>query len=266
MRVESENGYERVIDQVPKHWGTLRNWRSSQQLLLDYDLIDFGRRDAASQSTREQSLAANFRFNREIETVVFAVEENFYLFQAHREDVTDAQAIVRLAITDRQTVEKRRVMGLATKPDVLLARQREARARFELEGAELGVRDAQADLALAIGVRVDALPEIEILGTQTVPTTLSSAVDRLIDVALHDRPDLKAGVASLRAREAAVDLACAQLYPTVGVSSYYGTHAFNYTLSNPPTPQFTAMAPEYAASVAVRWDAFAGFEHVNAVA
>jgi len=50
VRVDSENGYERIIDQVPKHWGTLKNWRSSNQLMLNYDLIDFGRRDAASRS------------------------------------------------------------------------------------------------------------------------------------------------------------------------------------------------------------------------
>ena len=265
VRVDSENGYERIIDQVPKHWGTLKNWRGSEQLALDYDLIDFGRRDAASRSKRAQLLAANLRFNREIESVVFAVEKNFYMLQAHRENVTAAEAIVRLAVIDSHAVEKRRANGLATRPDVLLARQREARARFELENAELGVRDAQADLALAVGIRVDAMPEVQTLGTQTVPTTLSGAVDRLIDVALHERPDLKASVASLRSREAAVELARAALYPTVGVSGYYGTHAFNYTLSNPPTPQFTAMAPEYAASVAVRWDMFAGFEHVNEI-
>jgi outer membrane protein TolC len=187
------------------------------------------------------------------------------MLQARRENVTAAEAIVRLAVIDSHAVEKRRANGLATRPDVLLARQREARARFELENAELGVRDAQADLALAVGIRVDAMPEVQTLGTQTVPTTLSGAVDRLIDVALHERPDLKASVASLRSREAAVELARAALYPTVGVSGYYGTHAFNYTLSNPPTPQFTAMAPEYAASVAVRWDMFAGFEHVNEI-
>jgi outer membrane protein TolC len=265
MRVDSENGYERIIDQVPKHWGTLKNWRSSDQLTLDYDLIDFGRRDAASRSAQEQLLAANLQFNRAIQIVVFAVEKNYYLLDARRADVIAAQAIVHLAITDRKAVEKRHAMGLATKPDVLLARQREARALYDLQNAELGVRDAQADLALALGVRVDALPEIETSSAQPIPAGLSGTVDRLIDVALHERPDLAAAVATVRERDAAVDLARASLYPTVEVSSYYGSHAFNYTLSNPPTPQFTALAPEYAASLAVRWDAFAGFEHVNTI-
>jgi len=265
VRVDSQNGYERIVDQVPKHWGTFKNWRSSDLLTVNYDLADFGRRDAAARSAREQLMAANLHFNRKIQEVVFAVEKNFYLLDAERANVASAQAIVRLAITDRRAVEKSRVAGLATKPDVLLALQREARSRFELENAELGVSDAQADLAVALGMRVDALPEIESFGGQAVPATLSGAVDRLIDLAMRERPDLAAKVAALRSRDAAVDLARASVYPTVELSGYYGSYAFNYRLSNPPTPQFTAMAPEYAASVAVRWDAFAGFEHVNSI-
>jgi outer membrane protein TolC len=99
-------------------------------------------------------LAANLHFNRKIQEVVFAVEKSFYLLDAERANVATAQAIARLAITDRSAVEKSRAEGLATKPDVLLALQREARSRFELESAELGVNDAQADLAVALGVRV----------------------------------------------------------------------------------------------------------------
>src|SRR5579871_769599 len=119
--------------------------------------------------------------------------------------------------------------------------------------------------APARGARVDALPAIESSAAQPIPAGLSGAVDRLIDVALQERPDLAAAIATVREREAAVDLARASLYPTVEFSSYYGSHAFNYTLSNPPTPQFTALAPEYAAGLAVHWDAFAGFEHVNTI-
>ena len=32
VRVDSQNGYERIVDQVPKHWGTLKNWCSSDLL------------------------------------------------------------------------------------------------------------------------------------------------------------------------------------------------------------------------------------------
>jgi outer membrane protein len=263
--VSSESGYERIVDQVPKHWGTLKNWQSTNLLTLNYDLLDFGRREASAQAAHEQLIAANFGFNRQIQSVIFEVEKSFYILETQRANVKAAEAIVRLATTDRIAVEKRHRAGLATKPDVLLARQREARANYELQNAELGVSDAQADLALALGIRVDALPAIATNTSQTVPATLNRAVESLIDNALQQRPDLASAVAALRAKDAEVKLARASMYPTVKLGAYYGSHAFNYRLSNPPTPQFTAMAPEYAAMVTVKWDAFAGFEHLNAI-
>jgi outer membrane protein len=265
VRVDSENGYERIIDQVPKHWGTLKNWASTNLITANYVLADFGRREANTRSARAELIAANFHFDRKIQEVVFAVEKAYYVLDAARADVVAADAIVRLAVTDRTAVEKRHAAGLSTKPDLLLARQREARARYELESAELGVSDAQADLAIALGVRVDHLPAMESSATQPIPSNLSGAVDDLINLAIRERPDLAAQAATLRSREAQLDLARSAMYPTFELSSYYGSRAFNYRLSNPPTPQFTAMAPEYSATLAFKWDAFAGFAHVNGI-
>src|SRR5262249_16429916 len=68
-----------------------------------------------------------------------------------------------------------------------------------------------------------------------------------------------------RAKEADVALARANLYPILDTWSFYGTHAFNYKLSNPPTPLFTAMVPEYGAMIRLKWDVFAGMEHLNSI-
>lgn len=55
------------------------------------------------------------------------------------------------------------------------------------------------------------------------------------------------------------------MYPTLDFTSYYGAHAFNYRLSNPATPQYTALGPEYGAMLTLKWDVFAGMEHVNSI-
>jgi outer membrane protein TolC len=60
-------------------------------------------------------------------------------------------------------------------------------------------------------------------------------------------------------------LARASLYPTLGLTSFYGEQAFNYRLSNPATPMFTAMAPEYGVGLSLKWDLFTGFSHVNSI-
>ena len=261
----SASGYGRTIDLVPKHWGTLKSWQSVNLLTLDYVLVDFGRRDAAAESAREQLIAANFQFNREIQSTIFAVEKNFYLLGAERARLDAARAIVALAETDLRAVRRRHAMGLATKPDVLLAQQREAQALYELQDAELGVSDGEADLAVAVGLRVNSMPPVQSAGAVTVPASLNTSVDQLINEAMERRPDLAANMTTLRARESDLGLARANLYPVLALSSHYGAHSFNYRLSNPPTPQYTAMGPEYGAMLTLKWDLFAGMEYVNAV-
>ena len=265
LGVASQSGYERIVDQVPKHWGTLKDWQSTNLLSLNYVLIDFGRRDAAANSAHANLLAANFAFNRSVQAVVFNVERAFYLLDASRARISAAQAVVQLAETDRRAVQKRHDLGLATGPDLLLARQREAQAEYDLENIELDMRDAQADLALALGLNPAQLPPVANFASQPLPAKLGPAIDALLKLAVAGRPDLAAEAARLRGQEAQVALARADMYPSLAVNGYYGSHAFNYELSNPPTPIYTAMAPEYAATLSLKWDLFAGFAHVNAI-
>ena len=263
VSAESDNGYQRLVDLVPKHWGTLKTWQSRNIVSLDYDLIDFGRRDAASSAALNQLVEANLIFNRKVQEVVFNVERAFYELDAADAGVRAAEATLKLASTDRRAADLRQKHGLATAPEVLLARQRDAQAEFDLENARLAVSIAQADLAVALGVRADRAPAVKPLKDQPLPSTLSADVEQLIDGAVRERPDLAAKVSAVRARQADVELARASLYPTLGFTSFYGEQAFTYRLSNPETPTFTAMAPEYGAGVNLKWDIFTGFSHVN---
>jgi outer membrane protein len=265
VSAQSESGYQRLVDLVPKHWGTMKTWQSRNLVSMDYDLIDFGRRDAQAAAALNQLVAANLLFNRQVQEVVFNVERGFYELDAAFASVAAAEATVKLATTDRTNAERRQHNGLATQPDVLLARQRAAQAEFDLENARLGVSLAQADLAVALGVRADHAPEVEPLMDQPLPKSLAGDVEQLIDAAVRARPDLAAMVSAVRARQAEVALARASFYPTIGLTSFYGERAFTYRLSNPPTPTFTAMAPEYGAGLTVKWDIFTGFSRINSI-
>ena len=228
-------------------------------------MLDFGRRDAAARSAQEQLLAANFLFNQKVQEVVFAVERAFYTLDAARASVKAAEVIVKMARTDRIAARKRLAVGLATKPQVLLSVQREAQAEYDLQNARLTVSDAQARLAVAAGVEANSAPDIESLESQPIPQALGQTVDELIKAALRQRPDLAAKVAAVRAAKADVDAARASLYPTVAASGYYGFNGFNYNLSNPLTPSYTAGVPDYAALVTLKWDLFTGFERLNSI-
>ena len=265
VSASSQSGYQRLVDLVPNHWGTLKTWQSRNLVSLDYDLIDFGRRNAAASAALNQLVEANLIFNRKVQEVVFNVERAFYELDAAVAGVKAAEVTLKLASTDRHAADLRQKHGLATAPEVLLARQREAQAEFDLENARLAVSIAQADLAVALGVRADRAPQVEPLRDQPLPTTLSADLEHLIDGAVRERPDLAAKVSALRTRQADVELAHASLYPTLGLTSFYGEQAFTYRLSAPKTLTYTAMAPEYGAGVTLKWDIFTGFSRVNAI-
>jgi outer membrane protein TolC len=264
LGVNSENGYVRDVAQVPVHWGVLKRWQSRSILGLNYTLLDFGRRDAQAEAARDQLIVANYGFNRKIQEVVFDTERAFYSLDAAQASVRAAEAIVAYATTDRVAAQQRRQVGLATEPQLLLAVQREAQATYDLENARTMVSDAQADLAVALGVGANELPEVESLDNIAVPATLGGQVDDLIATAIANRPDLSARIAAVKARRADIELARAQFYPTVDFTTYYGDEGFNYTISHDHTA-FTANAPLYGGVMTLKWDLFTGFSRLNEV-
>lgn len=127
----------------------------------------------------------------------------------------------------------------------------------------MAVQNAEAELALTLGMPANRPLTIESLEQQPVPQELAAAVDTLIDTALAQRPDLAARVADLRAADAAVAKAKAEFLPSVGFRSHYSEAAWDYTYGN--SPRFHSNQPTYATVFTFNWDIFKGGDRVNAV-
>ena len=259
--VQSVNGYERTIIQLPLEQGKLEQWQSQPVIEITYTLLDFGRRHSAAEVARNRLIAANFILNRAIQDVVFGTQSAFYAVDAAQAAVSAAEQNLELAQTDFDAVKQRVDLGLATEPELLLAKERVAQSRFDLANAHLLVHDAEAQLAVALGVPANATPHIEGLEHEPVPKSLNAEVDMLIAQARRQRPDLAARVASLRAREAEVSQARSQFFPEVGLSATYGENLWNYTFAVPRTVQIGQ--PQYAALLTLKWDIFTGFRRLN---
>jgi outer membrane protein TolC len=125
------------------------------------------------------------------------------------------------------------------------------------------VRDAQADIAIAVGVPANAAIEVESLQAQPVPDRLGKEVNELIDSAVRQRPDLAAQLAALRSSQSRVRRAQAEWYPVLEVVGAYGEQNLGFTWNNATTIE--ANTPQYSALLALRWDLFTGFERLNAI-
>ena len=256
-------GYERLIDQLPGQNGVLKQWQITPVLAFTYTLLDFGRRDAAAAVARAQLAAANFSFNRKLQDVVFATQRSFYAIGAAKAAVQAAEQNVELARTDDEAVSRRVDLGLATQPELLLSRQRVAQSRYDLASAHLLVREAQASMAVALGVAANTALDVPSLDSLPIPAGLGGEVDQLIEAAVRGRPDLAAQVATLDASRATVEQKRAAFYPVIGVLGDYGEQSWNFRYDG--AERVKASQPQYAAVLTINWDIFTGFKRLNDV-
>jgi len=259
----SDIGYQRTIVELPSASGVLKQWQADPIVTLNWTLLDFGRRESASRSALDRLIAANLAFNRAIREVVFNTESAFYALDAADGAVIAARQNQKLAETDLDAVRQRVDLGLATEPQLLLAQETVAQSRFDLANAQLMVDDAEAQMAVALGIPAD--PPVRIVGleAQAPPQALNRSVEALIAEARSKRPDLAARAASLRASEADVREARAQFFPVVGLSAGYGENLWNFTFQTPSSVQ--TGQPQYSALLTLRWDIFTGFKRLNDV-
>ncbi|HET8945501.1 MAG TPA: TolC family protein [Candidatus Polarisedimenticolia bacterium] len=234
------------------------------QVQLRWLLLDFGRRGNSVDAAKERLLAANLGFNRRHQEVVFRVQRAFYALTSLNGKIEVAQSAVDSSKAVREAAERQLENGLATVPDVALARQQEAQAAFDMEDVLARQRDAQVALTDAIGLPPTTPIQVADFSTLPEPAALEDSVDQVIDQALARRPDLIAKVALLRSREAEVRRARGGHAPTLSLLADYNRLIgdVKVTGGNVDTGWFNASEPGYGAGLFLHWNIFEG----NAVA
>ena len=263
IEADAEGGYLKLPIQFPEQTLVIRNEALLPQIKVSYDLLDFGRTRATERSTREQLIAANFAFDQTIQDVVFNVERVYYVLSAANSCVDAAQSNLKLARTSLSALQERHRMGLGTQPQVLLARQVEAQAVYELENAKSMVHDAEASLRQAVGVAADTAISIKSGRLDRLPQNLGDDVEKLMADALRRRPDIAAQIAAVRSGDAAIAGAKSEFYPEVELSGNYGQIIWSYTVNGGHTQDLNQ--PFYGALFTLRWNLFTGFDRYYGV-
>jgi outer membrane protein TolC len=229
-------------------------------LNLRWLLLDFGRRGSMMDAAKERLLAANLGFNRTHQLIVFNVQRAYFARTSLNAKIAVAQSAVDSARNVREAAESRLQNGLATLPEVSLARQQEAQAAFDLEEVRARERDAQVKLADSIGLPPTTPIQVSDASQLPPPAVLEESVDQVIDRALEQRPDLVARVAAVRTKEAEVRRARAAYYPTLSLVGDVNllTGSARVTGGNLPTGWFGATEPGYGIGLALTWNVFEG--------
>ena len=229
-------------------------------LKLRWLLLDFGRRGGAWDAAKERLLAANLGFNRKHQQIVFAVQRAYYGLTSVRARIAVAQSSLDAAQAGQEATESRLRNGLATRPELALARQQTAQATFELEEVLDKERDAQVTLAESIGTTPTTPIQVTDFSALPPPAELQDPVEKTIDRALEKRPDLIARVAALRASEAELGRARAAYWPTLSLVGNVGSILGNarITADGKSTGWFGATQPSYGIGLSLEWEIFDG--------
>jgi len=265
LTLSALGGYQSEAFPIPRDVGPSGFFRANLEqvvptLNLRWLLLDFGRRGNAWDAAKERLLAANLGFNRKHQEIIFNVQRAFLGLTSLRGKIAVAQSAVDSARTVREAAEAQLRTGLATLPEVSLARQQEAQAVFDLEDVRATERDAQVALAESIGILPTTPIQVTDFSALPPPAALEDSADKVIDQALSRRPDLIAKVAALRGKEAQVRAARAAYFPTLSLVSNVNTLAgrVKITGGNQPTGWFSAAEPSYGVGLALQWSIFEG--------
>ena len=229
-------------------------------LNLHWLLLDFGRRESSRDAAEEGLLASNLSFNRKHQEVIFNVQRAFFGLTSLLAKISVAQTALESARAVRESAEAQARNGLATVAEVSLARQQEAQAAFDLEDVLATERDAQVALAESIGIPPTTPIKVTEFSALPPPAALEDSVDKVIDKALENRPDLIAKVAVFRSKEAEVRKARAAYFPTLSLASNVNTIAgrVKITGGTEPTGWFSAAEPSYGVGLFLEWKIFEG--------
>jgi outer membrane protein len=234
-------------------------------LVVDYVIFDFGRRLDAVAISRSDLLAANFLFNDTHRKIIFQVMEAFYRLLNSRGQEDAEQANLNNAQTVQDAAEARLHEGLATLPDVLEARSATAQADYDLQAAIGATEIAHGDLATALGISPTSQFQVESIQNLTLPQAMPETVEKSIDRALAQRPDLMQQVEQLRAAGAEIKAAKTEYLPTLSFDGS-GGEARTYGEQNQAPGIYSPTQETWQARLSLTWNLFDGFARESRLA
>ena len=176
-------------------------------LVLGYLLFDFGGRSASVEQARQALIAADWTHNQAIQDVVLKVQQAYYQYLNTKALLQAAQVNTKGAQVDLDAAEQRHQAGVATIADVLQARTSLSQSQLALETVEGAVQTVRGLLATAAGLPASTVLDVQLPSGEMPEPDLSQVsqdVERLIDEAQKNRPELAAARSRVLGSEARI--------------------------------------------------------------
>lgn len=225
-------------------------------LHVEYLVFDLGGRSGEIDAAKAQLLASNFAFNDTHRRIIDQVASAYYRLLNAEGQRQAAQASLENARAVEEDAKARLANGLATRPDELEATAARAQADYDLQSTVGAVDIARGNLATAIGIDPNTPFKLEEVDTLKLPSSVADSVDREIERAFAQRPDMLQQLEKLRATNASIQQAKSAYVPSLnfkgdgGLARAYGQQDLY--------PGHYAQGEVWTAELELRWTLFDG--------
>jgi outer membrane protein TolC len=227
----------------------------SPQIEITYSLFKFGAHKERAEAAKSELLAANFQYNRALQTLAFSVQIAYFHMDSAKETLAANQLSLDDARASLECAERRYNAGLANVHDFLKAKANLSQALFQLEHSSAEMETTRAELARTLGLQVS--PKIDIISPNTgndIDNTLLDQIDYITTKALESHPDILAAKARVDGATHASKSAKRNTLPEL---------IAGFTGSINKVRHYDSNYPKYSAYIGLQWELFDGFSNLN---
>lgn len=227
----------------------------TSELSVSYLLLDFGGRCATIEAAKQALYTADWTHNRQIQAVIFAVLQNYYAYEGLLALLESREADLKNAKTSLDAAQNLFDAGVKNKLDVLQARTNLINIELAIVDLERQRNIARGNLATVLGLVANADFNIPRISQDFSLDHICANLDRLIAIAIDQRPDLAAVYAEHERLKAEVIIARSQGLPTITANMNFEHMNFfkNANLNN----------RTYSGSIALNIPLFNGFLYLS---
>lgn len=213
-------GYQSTSTPLPYAIGSHKDVNTSGSavvpaLALQWLIFDFGQRSALLDAAKHTSYAANVSFNGMHQKLIYDVTRTYFQYGAAQTHRQIAEQTLKNSLKIQDAAEERQKKGIATTVEVALARQQVAQSELRRVVAKGTERDAYQALLGAMGVSPSLDINVAYTEDRALPDVTNAPTEKMIRLALSQRPDVLASYAAVEAAKAGIKATEADFLPKV---------------------------------------------------
>lgn len=224
---------------------------------LSYLIFDWGTRCARSEIFRQRVLSANWMFNREIQSVIQQITNDYYTFVGYHGQRDAAEANLKDAQTFYDSTHAKFELGIVDKGSDLIAQTQVSKQQIQLLKAtqqeDASYTQLIADLGIASTIELNIYDQFN---TDEILFPVECTMVQCVEEALMCRPDLYAAYSKVQATEAAVTATKRDRLPKVNLEAVGSKIYYQGGESD---------GNDYGAKISLDYPLFSGYWYENRI-